>query len=85
MDIVSIILELGFPIACVIALALFVHQLYKDSVKREEDLKVELAESRAVNAKAIDTLATYANRLDNIQHDVEEIKSDIADFIHSAQ
>ena len=85
MDYVKLIMEIGFPIVCVIVLARFIHQLYKDSVKREEDLKVELAESRAVNAKAIDTLATYAGRLDNIQHDVEEIKDDIAELIHSAQ
>ena len=85
MDYVKLIAEVGFPIICVIVLARFIHQLYKDSVKREEDLKVELAESRAVNAKAIDTLATYANRLDSIQHDVEEIKDDIAGLIHTVQ
>ena len=85
MDYVKLIAEVGFPIICVIVLARFIHQLYKDSVKREEDLKIELAESREVNAKAIDTLATYANRLDNIQHDVEEIKDDIAGLINNAQ
>lgn len=85
MDYVKLIMEIGFPIVCVIVLARFIHQLYKDSVKREEDLKLELAESRAVNAKAIDTLATYANRLDSIQHDVEEIKDDIANIINNVQ
>lgn len=83
MDYVKLIMEIGFPIVCVIVLARFIHQLYKDSVKREEDLKTELEESRKVNAKAIDTLASYANRLDNIQHDVEEIKEDIAEIVHT--
>ena len=77
MDVIKLIAEVGFPIVCVIFLAIFIHEIYKHSVKREEDLKTELRESREINAKAIDTIAQYAQRLDVIQEDVKEIKQDI--------
>ena len=74
MDWVEIISTLGFPIACVIALCFFVWQLYKASVKREERLM-------EVNEKAIDTIAKYADRLDEIQKDVQVIKDDVAQLM----
>lgn len=77
MDFLKIIVDLGFPIACVLAMAVFIHELYKQSVKREEQLNEQLKENRAINAKAIDTIALYANRLDTIQEDIKEIKTDI--------
>ena len=45
--------------------------------EREEKLYEEIKENRAVNAKAIETIAHYADKLDNIQNDVSEIKTDI--------
>jgi chromosome segregation ATPase len=55
----------------------FIWQLYKDSVKREEKLTTQINESRNVNAKAIDTIAKYAEKLDTIQQDVKDIKNDV--------
>lgn len=61
------ITTLGFPIALVIAMGFFIWQIYQQSVKREETLV-------AVNEKAINTLALYAEKLESIQNDVSTIK-----------
>ena len=45
--------------------------------EREEKLYEEIKENRAVNAKAIETIAHYADKLETIQNDVSEIKTDI--------
>lgn len=71
------ITTLGFPIACVIALGVFVFKIYNQSVDREGKLMIEIAENRKVNEKAIDTIAHYAEKLDTIQEDIKEIKTDI--------
>lgn len=64
----------GFPIALVIAMGWFILKIYNQSVAREEKLMQEIAENRAVNDKAIETLAVYAERLGAIETDVKEIK-----------
>jgi chromosome segregation ATPase len=77
MDITTLeqmIAQFGFPIVVCIALGYFVWQLYKQSVKREEKLM-------AVNEKAIATISKYADKLDAIQEDVKEIKSDITSMM----
>lgn len=63
----ELITSLGFPIALVVAMGFFIWQIYKQSVKREETLI-------AVNEKAINTLALYAEKLEVIQNDVSTIK-----------
>lgn len=73
----EIIATLGFPITCVIALGWFVWNIYKRSEVREDTLMVEIGKMREVNAQAIETIAHYAERLDTIQEDVKEIKSDL--------
>lgn len=81
MDFAQMIVEFGFPIACVIALGLFVLKFYNDYTKqtnaREEKLYDELRECRAVNSKAIETIAQYADSLGVIQTDIKEIKADV--------
>ena len=72
--IVELISGVGLPIALVIIMGLFIYKLYKDSVKREETLTNEITENRKVNAKAIETIAIYAERLSVIETDVKEIK-----------
>jgi septal ring factor EnvC (AmiA/AmiB activator) len=89
---VNVISTLGFPIACVIALAAFIFHIYKQTTKenvanmekvqarckeREDKLYAELAKSQEVNGKAIETIAKYAEKLDVIQKDIGEIKTDI--------
>jgi hypothetical protein len=73
--IVELIGTLGFPIACVIALGVFVWKIYKRSEVREDKLMIEIGETRAINAQAIETIAHYAEKLEVIQEDVKEIKT----------
>lgn len=73
----ELVSTLGFPIALVIAMGFFIWQLWKQSVAREEKLMSELTECRLVNTQAITTIAQYAEKLDTIQKDVTEIKSDM--------
>jgi hypothetical protein len=70
----ELITNFGFPIALVIAMGIFIWKIYQQSVTREEKLMGELAECRAVNEKAIGTLAVYAERIGVIEADVKEIK-----------
>lgn len=89
---VEVISTLGFPIACVVALGAFIFHIYKQTTKdnaenmekvqarckeREDKLYKELALSREVNGKAIETIAHYAEKLDVIQQDISEIKTNI--------
>lgn len=45
--------------------------------EREEKLYEEIRLNREVNAKAIETIAHYAEKLDLIQQDIHDIKNDI--------
>ena len=76
MNWIEVISTLGFPIACVVALCAFVWTLYKASVAREERLM-------EVNEKAIETIAKYADRLDEIQKDVQVIKDDVTQLMNA--
>lgn len=91
--IIEIISTLGFPVACVVAMGLFIFHIYKQTTKdnaenmekvqarcaeREEKLFEEIKLNREVNAKAIETISHYAEKLDTIQQDISEIKTDVA-------
>ena len=52
-------------------------KLQNRSEEREKILYQEIKENREVNAKDIETIAHYSDRLDTIQHDIQEIKEDI--------
>ena len=95
--ITNIISNLGFPIACVFALAWFgwymvkhtneinaknMEQVQSRCKEREEKLYQEIKENREVNAKAIETIAHYAEKLATIQEDVKEIKTDVSMILH---
>lgn len=79
--IVELIPTVGFPIACVIGMAAFIFYVYKrmevNTKEREDILYKEIKENREINKKAIDTIAHYAEKLDVIQNDVNDIKTDI--------
>lgn len=79
--ILNIISSVGFPIACAIALAVFIWKIVIITVnnqkEREDKLYNELAECRSVNEKAIATIAQYADSLSTIKQDVGHIKNDI--------
>lgn len=88
----NLVSNVGFPIAMVLGLMWFIYQIFlkttaqnEENMKRvqdrcaerEEKLYVELAENRAINRQAIDTIAHYAEKLGTIQNDISDIKSDI--------
>ena len=75
--ITELIASLGFPITCVIAMGLFIWNLYKKSIDREDKLMNEIAANRVINGQAIETIAKYAEKLDVIQKDISDIKTDI--------
>lgn len=82
----------GFPIICCLVLGWFVFKIYQDTTKqnqenmekvqsrckeREEKLYQEIAKQNEINDRAIDTIAHYAEKLDSIQQDIKDIKTDI--------
>lgn len=71
---VELISTVGFPIAVCIALGWFIFKIYKKSEQREDALRAQIIDSQQVNAKAIETLTIYAERLGSIESDVKEIK-----------
>ncbi|WP_053985216.1 hypothetical protein [Niameybacter massiliensis] len=73
----SLIASLGVPIFVMVACGFFVWKLWQQQVADKDKLYVELAESRMVNQKAIETIAIYASKLDDIQDDVKEIKQKV--------
>jgi hypothetical protein len=73
-SIASIIGTLGFPIVACLVLGWFINKIYKKSEEREALLMNEIKECRAINGKAVETLAVYAERLGIVEQDVREIK-----------
>lgn len=73
----NLIATLGFPIAVCLLLFWYVWQVYKKSEKREDELRAEIRENQEANREIVKVLATYAEKLDVIQDDVEQIKHDI--------
>lgn len=91
----TLITTLGFPIACCVGMGFFIFHIYKTTTKenkenmeavqarcaaREEKLFEEIKLNREVNAKAIETIAHYAEKLDTIQTDIHDIKQDIIEI-----
>lgn len=90
--IADFITSVGFPVACAVALGIFCYKIIKSTneqnvanmekvqercKQRETILYAEIKENREINAKAIETIAHYAEKLDSIQEDVKEIKEDV--------
>lgn len=73
----QLISQFGFPIVAVLAMGAFIWVIYKRSEVREDKLTEELSKSQDINAKAIETLAVYNERLGNIETDVKAIKENI--------
>lgn len=75
---VSMLLELigtvGFPIAMVIALVIFVYKIWQQSVEREKLLMTEITENRLVNEKFAEIIASHTAELGEIKTDIREIK-----------
>lgn len=90
--VLELISTVGFPIALVLVLGVFIYKIYTDQQannkanmeqvqnrckEREEKLYAEIKANREVNAQAIATISLYAEKLNAIQEDVAEIKKDV--------
>jgi hypothetical protein len=88
----ELVSSLGFPMATAAVLGYLMFKiihtngirmkellemLQQSSDKREELLMKELKECREVNSTAISIIAMYAEKLESIQKDVSEIKTNI--------
>ena len=84
----TLITSVGFPIACVIALGWFIFKFYTDytqqSAKRENELmnfiKEEQAQMQglvATNAEFVEILNSYKTDIEEITHDVNDIKTEL--------
>lgn len=70
----ELIASLGFPIALVIAMGIFIFKLWQQSVKREETLMAEITENRVINTKFAEIIAQYKIELGEIKTDIRDIK-----------
>lgn len=74
----GVILELigsvGFPIAMVLALGVFVYKLWQQSVEREKALMSEITANRIINQQFAEIIGGYKVTLTDIQNDVKDIK-----------
>ena len=52
-------------------------ELQQNCKSREEKLYAEIKENREINRTAIETIAKYAEKLDVIQDDIDDIKTNI--------
>jgi hypothetical protein len=90
---VEILPTVGFPILCCGALGWFIYRFYVDSQKqnkenmeavqaackeREEKLYSHLEKQTEINGKFASIIERYEAKLDIIQTDISEIKTDIA-------
>ena len=81
---------LGFPIVCAVVLGWFIYKIYTDTTKqnidnmaavqsrckeREDKLYNQLEKQNEINGRFAQIIAQYEIKLDNIQTDINEIKS----------
>lgn len=91
-EIVNAVQSIGFPMALVCVLGFIVYRMGVKMLEqqeknmervqarckeREDALMGEIKENRAINSKAIETIAIYSAKLDNIQSDIKDIKQDV--------
>lgn len=87
--IIGLIGTVGFPIVACLVMGYFIFTIYKNTTaenarnmeavqarckEREEKLYEQITEAQEINAKAVATLALYAERLGIVEQDVKDIK-----------
>ena len=85
MEFLTMLIELlptvGFPIVCVIAMGVFIFTIYRNTTNesrdREDKLNKIIIENQVIINDAIETIAKYAEKLEVIQSDINEIKTEI--------
>ena len=82
--ITQLITTLGFPIVLVGVLVWFIWQIYNDSKQqnetREEKLYEVIANAQKQNVELSDTNAKFVGILETYKTDLEEIKHDVVDI-----
>lgn len=82
--VVPLITQVGFPIACVIALGFFIRSVYDTMVEksgaREERLYKVIADAQAQNQRLSDINAEFADVMRAYKADLEKIKEDVTDI-----
>lgn len=85
---ISMIPTLGFPIMACVGVGWYCYWLtnrhsedmakvQKRCQEREDKLYAEIEENRKINSEALATISKYVEKLDGIQEDVKEIKTDV--------
>lgn len=93
MEFLTMLIELlptvGFPIVCVIAMGVFIFTIYRNTTKeskdREDKLNKIIIENQVIINDAIETIAKYAEKLEVIQGDINEIKTEITILASKAE
>lgn len=91
-EVINGIQSVGLPMVLVVVLGFLVYRMGTKMLEqqeknmekvqarckeREDALMGEIKENRAINSKAIETIAIYSAKLDNIQSDIKDIKQDV--------
>lgn len=80
----QLITTLGFPIVLVGVLVWFIYQIYNDNKaqneSREEKLYEVIANAQAQNVELSNTNARFVGILETYKTDLEEIKHDVTDI-----
>lgn len=89
---IELIPTIGFPIVCVIAMGIFIFIIYRNTTnenaanmekvqarckEREDKLNEVIEKNQEIINEAIATIARYAEKLEVIQGDIAEIKTEI--------
>lgn len=90
--IAELIPTLGFPIICVLGLGWFIYKIYGDTTRqnaenmekvqarcqeREDKLYKQLEKQNEINGSFAAIIAQYDIKLNTIQKDIDEIKTDV--------
>lgn len=81
-DAITVISTLGFPIACVLGMAFFIWQVYKNytatSKAREDKLYAMIGECQTANEELLKTNASFVAVIDKYNEDLTAIRNDVA-------
>jgi len=69
--------SIGFPIFVAVALGVVAWKMYMIQREDKDKYSEQLSKSQEATSAAIDTIRSYADKLDNISYDVKAIKSKI--------
>lgn len=75
--IIGLFSTVGFPVAAAVALGLVAWKMYQQQRADKDKYSEQLTRAQEATASAIETIKTYAGKLDCINDNVKEIKTKI--------